>query len=513
MLLQRAEHHVQAEADEDKQDSADYESVEEAPEGMYEKWVQERPGDVVTGPAFLTLGCCDTTYYKKNNEDAYVVGPMCSPPEAGFPGLIIAPGKGGGKERQIVWTQMFASRGIVAMAVEACGVGKIYEFQFSSWLIRTGMAWMRNSTWEYAPFFGGAKYGVNPDDVSVMGYSAGCEFINHVYPSTEFYTDKLLRVSDLKAKKFVCVSGNRGKYVNGIDFSHIDSTYPEYLAIQADDDNLMEGSGAAITMVNKLKARGVRAFMVQLATGGHQPFKPGVFYEIFQFILSKSYEGPSETLWNDGDLPGTWEEFSGDKADKACYQNSDAEEIQPIRKLSIDSFGGDNGRKVCQYLCLDTEGCVGFDLLNPRVKNTREGNLNCILHHTKCEQPKRKSSSHSQWLTAEYLESVKNRQYVNSYCHSPSATGIGYKAYSETNCVKSAATNVERLDGETPLSCAQKCTEKRKSASDGSDGCEGFQIGVNGPGKWFGVCLFKKDIQLDKCKTHPNWEMYLPEEA
>jgi len=477
----------------------------EDPESQnYADWMHASPSDFLSETTYVNLNKCGGDTYSLG---AAVAGPNCDPPTGGYPGLIILPGAGGGHKRQIAWAREFAGRGIVSMAVDACAKMKVYEFKWTFYLAWSSRNWMVSDDWEYWPFHGGGKMGINPGDISLMGYSAGAEFVSSLVTCTDGYCINKALTGSTAFKSLISIAGIKDYHLQNLGKDNLDNLgeiSPAYFAVQAEDDHLMKFESAK-KFVEGLQKKGVKAHLIDYQTGGHWPFKPSMFYEVSKFILAPNdYRDPTFPLWNDGDIKAEWEQFEGQQKNLACYENTDG--IKPMKMMTFDTFNGEGGRKVCRNLCLQNDKCKGYDLLdNSKRIRTAEGGLNCFLYDQKCTHPmKHNGGSYSEFLTSKYTGTVKS-----PYCTASSAAYLGktWDQHSSTNCgiKKGESENVGAvLIGETALSCAKQCAA--------AEGCTAFQLGVNPEppeGKWVARCILKKNVVLNLCTTSSRWALYM----
>merc|ERR1719356_2330023 len=151
--------------------------------------------------------------------------------------------------------------------------------------IKLALSWMGSTTWSNIPTFGGLQLDVNPNDISLMGYSGGAETVNAILYSTNQVAQSLTHGDD-KITNFISIAGVKGAHANNQGIGHLNSSWPNYLAIQADDDPFMGGDRLdagpnAEKFVRRLRdSYKLKAFLVRYQTGGHHPFKPSMFYEI-----------------------------------------------------------------------------------------------------------------------------------------------------------------------------------------------------------------------------------------
>lgn len=343
--------------------------------------------------------------------------------------------------------------------------------------------------------------GVNPEDISLVGYSAGAEFVNGLITCSEVYCINKALTGSRAFKSLISIAGIKDTHRTA-NLDHLDQSSPKYLAVQAKNDHLMPFA-AVEPFVNNLKEKGVDAHFIQYEGGGHQPFKPSMLYLISKFILAPNdYTDPTFPLPNDGEITATWETFPDEQKAFACIDNSDG--ITPLEHMKFDTFNNVAGRYVCRNMCLDTKTCVGFDLLSSR-EHSAEGGLNCVLYDQKCTTPKKRSNEYSEWLTSGVTSGNAATSY---YCTSSSTDNLrnSYTRHSSTNCgIKNGESEnvAEVLIGETFLSCADACNN--------NPDCTAFQLGVNDNtlGKWVARCLLKKAVVLNLCATSNRWNLFM----
>merc|ERR1719356_2137781 len=300
--------------------------------------------------------------------------------------------------------------------------------------IKLALSWMGSTTWSNIPTFGGLQLDVNPNDISLMGYSGGAETVNAILYSTNQVAQSLTHGDD-KITNFISIAGVKGAHANNQGMGHLDSSWPNYLAIQADDDYLMNGAASAEKFVNRLRDQyNLNAFFLHYQKGGHQPFKPSMFYEIALFITDPStYQQTPFPLFNDGEISAVWEELPKNSNGKylACYGGG---EVEPLLQMEADNWNAETGQKVCKYYCSSIEGCAGFDLLDWRAGNSDIGNRNCMLYGAKCSNPKRESSQKSEFLTHPYTGMASP-----TYCRK-TKDYFGYTLNNQMQCAGASET-------------------------------------------------------------------------
>lgn len=199
-------------------------------------------------------------------------------------------------------------------------------------------------------------------------------------------------------------------------------------------------------------------------------------------------------MYRDGEVGAEWKGYAD--TTRACYGTS-----SPLKLMEADVWNADTGKQVCQYYCLQVEGCVAYDLLKPRAGETNAGNINCVLYGETCEP---RGSRYTKW-PSEFLARPYTGMASTSYCRKE-GNEFDYKTYDHLQC-DGASDDLDNgyFSGETSLSCASKCDAYTNAA--GLNECTGFQVAVDGD--TVGSCSLKKNIVIENCGYHNDKAVYV----
>jgi len=307
-------------------------------------------------------GFDEVMYSHHDDKDwyAYVGYPTCSGPADGFPGLVIMPGRSLKKIRHKFWVAMFASHGVVAIAPD---VGK------AGYAIKDSRIYLEETT----------EYPVNPDNIHLMGYSAGAQGV---------LTNGLNAANTKKFQSFTVVSGiNPKKFLD-----HYAEPNP-ILLIQAQNDGMYGAAGQwdAVSgwAAEQAELDGGKTKFLAYKDGGHQPVQQASFFsEVLKFIqdpVTYTIPGDAGGLFSSG----TFESSPVTEVhDKSCITNDDG--IEPI--ITINLWSGNTGQATCLGACRQVKGCIAFDY----YKKAPDG-MNCALWSESCTTPTYAGGSHWSW--------------------------------------------------------------------------------------------------------------------
>jgi len=349
-------------------------------------WKQEDPGKFITTEE-VNIGICEEG---GEPTDGFFAKPSCKAPADGWPGLVIVSGRGGAHERYNLWVDMMAGRGIASVDFDMCPAGAPGKIQAPK--IIKAIAWMQG------------KGDVNPADITLMGYSAGGVGVNEFIFQPEVLTSKV--------KNVISLAGLRGNSMENFDNFGLDTIkddkFPNYLALQAQDDSMM-GFATPEKFVKKLKDEGKIAHAAYWYWGDHQPsMQTDFYYLMHKFIENpEGFEGPRaygkskfpnykvRNMHYGGDLTRYDDvdpKMDGDTP-LSCYTNDD--ETNPLLKdLTINLWAGKVGGKTCAGMCTQDLDCKYFEMLTPPKLDPVSGEkVNCVGYTKPCEHPTFKTTT------------------------------------------------------------------------------------------------------------------------
>jgi len=348
------------------------------------KWSQEDPADYISITS-ISLGSTDETQCD-DEDNAVLVVPKCAPPAEGWPGLVIVPGKSGAKERHTIWSEMLAGRGIATMNIDMCPSNKA----------DMGPDVMRAVNWMKAQAPGGEAdaFMINPNDITVMGYSAGGKYIcNFVFTDMAHEVKNIISVAGINKAAYGYLPDDKSIFEN--------ENFPNFLAIQALDDSMMTGNYIEDFVDGFTGSAASKAHAAIYFWGGHQPnMQTDFFYLIDSFI--KDPAGFQQPRAYDSDWT-TWKSKNThygsnyvkyeDKSTKdddgkalSCWDNED-EHDDFLRALDANFWSGNSGLWSCRGLCSQIYDCGYLELFDAKVKTAEGDQINCILYKKKCSSP------------------------------------------------------------------------------------------------------------------------------
>jgi len=355
-------------------------------------WKQEDPSKYITTEE-VNIGICEEG---GEPTDGFFAKPDCKAPANGWPGLVIVSGRGGAHERYNLWPEMLAGRGIAGVDFDMCPANAAPKAQWPK-IIKV-ISWMKE------------KSDVNPDDITLMGYSAGGNAVNEFIFQPEMLESKV--------KNIISLAGLRGPSMDLFDEFGLDTIkddkFPNYLALQAMDDSMM-GFGSPEKFVAKLKDEGKTAHEAYWYWGDHQPSMQTDFYYLMQKFIKdpKGFEGPrAYTSGGKDKYPkytvrnmhygGDVTEYDdvdpqkdGDGNPLSCLVNGDATD-PTLKDMTINLWGGPTGVKTCAGMCTQNLDCKYFEMLAvPKLDKVSGEKVNCVGYTKPCENPKFKTDPKS----------------------------------------------------------------------------------------------------------------------
>jgi len=319
--------------------------------------------------------------------------PQCKPPAAGFPSVIIVPGRSNRRLRHFFQGLSLSRRGIITMTVDI--KNRLRE-------IIAAVNFMKLSE----------KYRSDPAKVFLAGYSLGAvTVLNH----------------NQNAKFSNTVAGHitmAGIFCDA-EFSKVNPTASPLLAIEALDDTFIrpnrgkrfekmckqymtEGINKPWDFVPKwlsdMNQQTGHAYLLPYRTGGHQPlFNGDIHAEIEKFIKGPSdYKPPIEewqtgSIFHIGSVPSKWKRVHT----KGCTHPSTTTLAEAKEKSEGFMAAGNfwSGTKLfigCFTQCKHTKGCIGVDVFD-KFSNALERKYNCALFSKVCEEGTNPKSQFFTW--------------------------------------------------------------------------------------------------------------------
>jgi len=344
------------------------------PRGDYSLFVQESPKTKLQY----------ASYGKKPWQSGALYVPECTPPSGGWPGVLHIPGRANtGNRIGDFHCLMLSGRGF------ACHSLDIGDRDND---IKTAVNWMTGA--------GAKTYNLNPDRISLMGYSAGATAVLSygLYQSPKFQ-DKVYSI--------VSVGGTSAGHV-GSDTK----TAPPILVLHCADDGIKPFPFVVVPFLqerNKIETDKTSGLLWRV--GKHQPFLHTDFYhEIAKFLAdAAAYESPTTSWFHDFDYPGQWKSqtHEGDGASLSCFQNNDG--IVPIAKGNLWGYQDLKAHESCKSWCMQIAGCVHTIILEARTDDRQQNN--CFLYDQVCNTPMADQKGTSSTLLNPYTG-----PYVPDYC-------------------------------------------------------------------------------------------------
>jgi hypothetical protein len=220
-----------------------------------------------------------------------------------------------------------------------------------------------------------AAIGVNPNDIAMLGYSAGG-----------------ITLGTAMSKPYIFKNMSAAIVVSGaapgqLDLVRSPDEKPS-LILHCDDDGLVpfwmkyKGVSTEIpkALVHKLQEQGIKSSGIFYPGCFHHPWKNiGVYDDIDRFLSDPSNfqasEDPSEQLSTD--VIDNWEYIS---ETAGCYINNEG--IKPVVALSVFSQ-----IVACQVFCYYSPDCVAIDFYKSFSYERPDGFNNCYLYSEPCTTP------------------------------------------------------------------------------------------------------------------------------